>query len=201
MSRHVFPDAADRLVYIPSRERGGALLSGGGLRFVVCADPAGDVLADIRDLNGNPIPQSVIGVAEDSRLIEFLGPEDSEVLYLRSTLSGGETVRITPRDATASETIFDPTGQDVTNAEDVQGALVDLANEIDVVSSRAGYVYEQGSPASVWTINHDLGYDPAGIQVVDSSGEPCEGVPVYTTPGSVLTLIFNAAFGGKVRLS
>lgn len=60
------------------------------------------------------------------------------------------------------------------------------------------YVYEQGTPAAVWTIPHTLPYNP-NITVVDSAGSVVEGDIDYQA-GQVV-LAFSGAFSGTAYLS
>lgn len=51
------------------------------------------------------------------------------------------------------------------------------------------FEYTQSTPSTVWTIEHGLGYHPAGIQVVDSNGDIHHPVIVYLDENTVrLTL-------------
>jgi hypothetical protein len=62
------------------------------------------------------------------------------------------------------------------------------------------YVHVQESPSAIWTINHPLTYEPAGIYVEDTSGNDIEGLVEYVSPG-VITITFSAAFSGRAYLS
>lgn len=59
--------------------------------------------------------------------------------------------------------------------------------------------FSQLSPASVWTITHNLGKRPA-VQVFDSSGAECLGAIVHVSDDQ-LTVTFSAAFGGVAYLN
>ena len=61
-------------------------------------------------------------------------------------------------------------------------------------STAVFYTHTQGSPASVWTVNHNLGGYPA-VVVFDSANNQCEGSISYTNT-TTLTLTFTAAFSG-----
>ena len=62
-----------------------------------------------------------------------------------------------------------------------------------------GYVHVQGTPATVWTVTHDLGFHP-NVTVVDSADSVVEGEVTYTGDNS-LTITFSAGFSGKAYLS
>ena len=61
------------------------------------------------------------------------------------------------------------------------------------------FTFTQASPASTWTISHNLGYRP-NISVVDSAGSQVEGNVVWTSTNS-LTITFSGAFSGVAYLS
>jgi len=54
--------------------------------------------------------------------------------------------------------------------------------------------------AQVWTVNHNLGYEPAGVFVTDSGGTEWIG-EVEHIDANTLTITFKTAFGGTVRVS
>jgi len=61
------------------------------------------------------------------------------------------------------------------------------------------FTFTQASPASTWTIAHNLGYRP-NVSVVDSAGSQVEGEAVWTSTNS-LTITFSGAFSGVAYLS
>lgn len=63
----------------------------------------------------------------------------------------------------------------------------------------ASYVHTQNSAASVWTIVHNLDFQP-NVTVVDSAGSEVEGDIEYVS-GSTVQVTFSAAFGGVAYLS
>ena len=67
------------------------------------------------------------------------------------------------------------------------------------VTQTLGYVFNQGSPSSTWTINHGLDFVP-NITVVDSAGSVVEGDYSYPNENTVIAT-FAGAFAGKAYLS
>jgi hypothetical protein len=59
--------------------------------------------------------------------------------------------------------------------------------------------YTQVSPATLWTITHNLGRYPA-VTVVDSAGTPVIGKVIYVSANQV-TVTFTSAFSGKAYLT
>lgn len=66
-------------------------------------------------------------------------------------------------------------------------------------SAPQAYTHNQGTPAALWTVVHNLGYFP-NVSVVDSADTVVEGSVVYLSVNS-LTIEFTASFGGKAYLS
>lgn len=64
------------------------------------------------------------------------------------------------------------------------------------------YVHVQTIPASVWTIQHGLGYDPGGVTVITSDGFlATEWALQYLQSGQSLRLSFDLAIAGSAALS
>jgi len=61
------------------------------------------------------------------------------------------------------------------------------------------FTFTQASPASTWTITHNLGYRP-NISVVDSAGSQVEGETVWTDNNNLI-ITFSGAFSGVAYLS
>lgn len=62
------------------------------------------------------------------------------------------------------------------------------------------YKHTQGVAATTWTINHNLGYEPGGVSVVDSAGTTVIGTVQHTSANQIV-VSFTSAFGGKAYLS
>lgn len=61
------------------------------------------------------------------------------------------------------------------------------------------YVYEQSTPATQWTINHNLGKNPS-VTIVDSANDAVFGEINYPNINTTI-LTFSAAFSGKAFLN
>lgn len=61
------------------------------------------------------------------------------------------------------------------------------------------FVFDQGTPSSIWTVIHNLGFHPA-VTVVDSGGNEVEGHTTYISVNE-LQISFTLPFGGKAFLS
>jgi len=68
-----------------------------------------------------------------------------------------------------------------------------------VLPTGGSYIHTQGSSASTWTINHNLGFYPS-VTVVDNGDNVVVGDVNYISTNS-LTVSFSAVFGGKAYLS
>lgn len=82
----------------------------------------------------------------------------------------------------------------------VAGAWVPIGGAAQVVA----YTHVQGTPASTWTINHGLTFDP-NVTVIDSAGNQVEGDVSFPAAG-IVSVSFRssagpAAFSGKAYLS
>jgi hypothetical protein len=66
-------------------------------------------------------------------------------------------------------------------------------------STGTTYIWDQGTAATTWTLNHNLGQYPS-VTVVDSGGNTATGDVKYID-SNTLTVTFNVAFGGKAYLN
>lgn len=62
------------------------------------------------------------------------------------------------------------------------------------------YRHVQSAPATTWTINHNLGYYPGGVSVLDSGGSVCLGDVTHLSENS-LVVNFSTAFSGTALIS
>jgi hypothetical protein len=92
-------------------------------------------------------------------------------------------------------------------ADDEAGSLLDyirdanaaLAQSVEHVAAQADYyVHEQSTPATTWTIVHNLGRRPL-VAVTDSAGTEVMGGVLHHSNNSV-ELTFSSPFGGEARL-
>lgn len=66
--------------------------------------------------------------------------------------------------------------------------------------SSISYTHFQNTPASIWVIEHNLGFWP-NVYVLDTNGDECEG-DVQNYPGMNRTdIFFSAPFAGRARLT
>lgn len=56
------------------------------------------------------------------------------------------------------------------------------------------YVHNQAVASNVWTINHNLGFNPTAV-VLDSAGTQCEGTFSYPSINQMI-ITFTGAFTG-----
>ena len=68
-----------------------------------------------------------------------------------------------------------------------------------VVASTHTFTFDQQSPATTWSITHNLGFKPS-VFVVDTSDTVCFGDIEYTS-NNALTVTFQQSFAGKAYLS
>lgn len=64
-----------------------------------------------------------------------------------------------------------------------------------------GFKFTQPELSTVWDIVHDLGFDPAGILVVDPTGDLWEPIAIYIETGVRVRLTFGSSVRGTAYLS
>tara|TARA_R110000868_G_scaffold74293_6_gene214783 strand:+ start:2883 stop:3173 length:291 start_codon:yes stop_codon:yes gene_type:complete len=60
------------------------------------------------------------------------------------------------------------------------------------------YTHTQAQAANIWTITHNLGFNPTAV-IMDSAGTNCEGEFAFPTVNT-MTITFNSAFAGTAYL-
>jgi hypothetical protein len=60
--------------------------------------------------------------------------------------------------------------------------------------ANVAYTHTQAVSSAVWTINHNLGFNPVAV-VLDSGGTQCEGSITYPTVNQMV-ITFTGAFTG-----
>ena len=90
--------------------------------------------------------------------------------------------------------------------------LVQSVNTVDLSSpgpqgvqgqdglSGGSYTHIQGIASDEWTINHNLGFNPGGIIVLDSAGTVVEGSYEFPNVNRVIAT-FTSGFSGNAYLS
>ena len=97
-----------------------------------------------------------------------------------------------------TEDVQDIMGATLIDGTDTTVVYDDNAGTIRIDSNVAGdktYTHNQSSPATVWSIAHNLNKHPS-VSVVDSSNSRMEGQVDYIDTNNI-TLTFNASFSGK----
>lgn len=74
-----------------------------------------------------------------------------------------------------------------------------ITNKIS--SGSSSFEFTQNVPSTVWIITHNLGFNPAGILVLDAFGNQVEAIPTYTKNNTTLRLEFSSPVSGTAFLS
>ena len=65
-------------------------------------------------------------------------------------------------------------------------------------SGGAAYQFEQAAPATVWTINHNLGYRPS-VEILDAGSQEIDGEVAHPSVNQTVVTL-NPASAGLARL-
>lgn len=119
-------------------------------------------------------------------------------IYKATAIVGDDLTIVGTLDGTADRNYS--TG-DVVEIRFTQGSLADIHGAVNAIEgyAPAGFVFNQLTPATTWTITHNLARYPA-VSVVDSAGTVCYGNVVYTSV-NVVTVTFTAGFSGVAYLN
>lgn len=97
-----------------------------------------------------------------------------------------------------TELVLSPVVYDITLNQTVNE--VSLSSQGPQGNSGGYYNHIQGTPSDVWTINHNMGYNPGGIIVLDSAGAVVEGSYEFPNVNRVIAT-FSSGFSGNAYLS
>lgn len=65
-----------------------------------------------------------------------------------------------------------------------------------------GYVHTEPAPTTTWVVDHNLGYQPAGLDLYDAAdGRRCEGYAVAHPTVNRLVLTLDVPIAGTLYLS
>jgi hypothetical protein len=91
------------------------------------------------------------------------------------------------------------TGETLTFESANSGLAIAVSNNKLTFTAKLGYVFTQSTPATVWTINHDLNKFPS-VSIVDSANDEVIGEVRYASATQII-ITFSAAFSGKAFLN
>lgn len=74
-----------------------------------------------------------------------------------------------------------------------------LATQVPIATPGGGFQFTQASPATTWTITHNLNTRPVAVQLFDTNNKKIEGEVVETSV-NVVTVNFNVAQAGSARI-
>lgn len=78
--------------------------------------------------------------------------------------------------------------------------MVVVSSPPAIPTSSIAYVHTQATASVSWTINHNLGYYPGGVSVIDSAGSKVYGDVTFVSENQIV-VNFSSAFGGKAYIS
>lgn len=146
-------------------------------------------------------------IEDPSNVSYIIPPDNTTVTQILSAaaqspwpvdLSPHETIRapLIPETVPAVE-LEEPDVSEIVRVEGPQGPA---GPKGDPGPTGGTYIHQQVTPSTTWTIDHNLGFDPAGIRIVTSGGSELEGAVTYTSPNQVV-VTFSTAFSGTAYLS
>jgi hypothetical protein len=105
-------------------------------------------------------------------------------------------------------TFFSNLGEYDLWANDTKLATVLISNSSEVVgvteeelSLATRYVHQQAIASDEWLIDHTLGYNPAGVSVIESTGDAIMGAHDYPVNNSRVRISFASPCSGVAYLS
>ena len=128
---------------------------------------------------------------DSSYVNSFIGLSDTPADY---SGQGGQFLRVS---SSEDEVIFD--GINSADVTQHQGDIAITSSQISDFEQYRTYEHDQGTPALVWTVNHNLGKKPSA-SAVDSAGTVVFGQIQYINDNTI-TITFNAAFSGYAYIN
>lgn len=96
-----------------------------------------------------------------------------------------------------------PDGAGPFNLRDLLIPVPPTTNPDGPVTIRPGgsFEWDQLTPASIWTIPHDLGYKPGGVRVKDSAGSDWYGWSITDADVNTVIIDLGVSMAGTAELS
>lgn len=99
----------------------------------------------------------------------------------------------------AAFTLNDLNDVEITSPTAGEVLQYDGSKWIDATAANAAFVFTQATPATVWTINHNLGYRPA-VELFDQGGNEFDADIVHVSDNQAVVYL-NIAAAGTARLN
>jgi hypothetical protein len=100
-----------------------------------------------------------------------------------------------------TELSLSPVVYDITLLEEINTVELSAVGTQGPAGQTGGtYTHEQGTPSATWTMDHNLGYNPGGIIVLDSAGTVVEGSYEFPNVNRIIAT-FTSGFSGNAYLS
>ena len=127
------------------------------------------------------------------------------VVIIDDLVSGGSSDALSAEQGKALKTLID--NQSWLSLADTPTSYVDKKGKTVMVNDAESgfefvdrtYVFDQGLPSTIWTVNHPLKKYPS-VVVKNSAGDTVEGFINYVNENS-LVITFNSGFSGKAILN
>lgn len=145
-----------------------------------------------------------IQVPFKSQRIEVLSKTQKiKILHMRQKITIGPNKSVTVTPAGSNIRVIDagpPGPQGFSGPPGPQGPTGEQGPPgLNAPGAVYAFVYDQGTPSTLWHVEHNLGFYPA-VTIVDSGGTVVEGHTIYNSPND-LDITFTLPFGGKAFLS
>lgn len=85
------------------------------------------------------------------------------------------------------------------NLDKLEAAVLALPTQEQINTLVTAFIYEQAQPATMWIINHNLGYRPA-VELLDTGGQEIDGDISHPTVNQTVIML-QPATAGIARLT
>jgi hypothetical protein len=142
-------------------------------------------------------------VIEDSatHVVEIIGDRSSVVHVVEQIAVDPRTFGLGLGDLSDVDTQGSPSGAGLVLHRDPVTGVYQLRTLEQQAAQGVGFKHVQFVATTLWQIPHEMGFEPAGVTVVDNTGTPTEYDEItYPLPG-LIELRFGVPVAGTARLS
>jgi len=142
-------------------------------------------------------------IVEDSatHVVEIIGDRSSVVHVVEQIAVDPRTLGLELDDLSDVDTQDAPSGTALILHRDPTTMVYQLRTFEQQAAQGVGFKHVQFVATTLWQIPHGMGFEPAGITVVDNTGTPTEYDEItYPLPG-LIELHFGVPVAGTARLS
>jgi hypothetical protein len=148
----------------------------------------------LMDANGNPPTHN-----DWVQTVDILGAAAEGWRWKAGKAAAGVETELADGARNANQQKFEHCQEMIRQYSGKTNATLNITNlDLDIDAVRNSYTHSQPTPSDIWTINHNLGFNPS-VTIFDSNSEEMDGDVTFPTLNQVI-IYFISPVSGSARL-